>query len=86
MNNKLYITTTLPYVNAEPHIGHALELVQADAISRYFRAKLGNENVTVQNLDVVKVDAEKNLILIRGAVPGPKGGYVLIKDSVKAGK
>lgn len=45
MNNKLYITTTLPYVNAEPHIGHALEFVQADAISRYFRAKLGNENV-----------------------------------------
>lgn len=43
--NKLYITTTLPYVNAEPHIGHALEFVQADAISRYFREKLGKENV-----------------------------------------
>lgn len=42
---KFYITTTLPYVNAEPHIGHALEFVQADAISRYFRKKLGNENV-----------------------------------------
>lgn len=44
-NNKLYITTTLPYVNAEPHIGHALEFVQADAISRYFKKKLGKENV-----------------------------------------
>ena len=44
-NKKLYITTTLPYVNAEPHIGHALEFVQADAISRYFRNKLGKENV-----------------------------------------
>jgi methionyl-tRNA synthetase len=44
-NNKLYITTTLPYVNAEPHIGHALEFVQADAISRYFKNKLGKENV-----------------------------------------
>ncbi len=44
-NKKLYITTTLPYVNAEPHIGHALEFVQADAISRYFKSKLGKENV-----------------------------------------
>jgi methionyl-tRNA synthetase len=42
---RLYITTTLPYVNAEPHIGHALEFVQADAISRYFKQKLGKENV-----------------------------------------
>ena len=42
---KLYITTTLPYVNAEPHIGHALEFVQADAISRYFKTRLGKENV-----------------------------------------
>ena len=45
MRNKKYITTTLPYVNAEPHIGHALEFVQADAISRFFRYKLGKENV-----------------------------------------
>ena len=42
---KIYITTTLPYVNAEPHIGHALEFVQADALSRYFRSKLGKENI-----------------------------------------
>jgi methionyl-tRNA synthetase len=42
---KLYITTTLPYVNSEPHIGHALEFVQADALSRYFKSKLGAENV-----------------------------------------
>ena len=33
---KLYITTTLPYVNADPHIGHVVELVQADAYARYF--------------------------------------------------
>ncbi|HQC39393.1 MAG TPA: class I tRNA ligase family protein, partial [Candidatus Dojkabacteria bacterium] len=46
MNDKnFYITTTLPYVNAEPHIGHALEFVQADALARYFRKKLGKENV-----------------------------------------
>ncbi len=41
----LYITTTLPYVNAEPHIGHALEFVQADAIARHFKQKLGKKNV-----------------------------------------
>lgn len=45
---------------------------------------MGVERVTVQNLDVVKVDAEKNLILVKGAVPGPKGGLLIIKDSIKA--
>lgn len=45
MDKKLYITTTLPYVNAEPHVGHALEFVQADAISRYFKSKFGKDNV-----------------------------------------
>ena len=43
--DKFYLTTTLPYVNAELHIGHALEFVQADTIVRYFRNKLGKENV-----------------------------------------
>ncbi|MBQ2151815.1 MAG: 50S ribosomal protein L3 [Clostridia bacterium] len=45
---------------------------------------LGTEKVTVQNLAVVKVDAENNLIAIKGAIPGPNGGTVVIKDSVKA--
>ena len=45
---------------------------------------LGAERVTVQNLKVVKVDAENNLIAVKGAVPGPRGGLVLISDSVKA--
>ena len=44
---------------------------------------MGVEQVTVQNLDVVKVDAELNLIAIRGAVPGPKGSIVYLKDTVK---
>ena len=44
---------------------------------------MGAETVTVQNLDVVKIDAENNLIALRGAVPGPKGGIVTITDSVK---
>ncbi len=45
---------------------------------------MGCERVTVQNLDVVKVDSESNIIAIKGAVPGPKGGIVVIADSVKA--
>lgn len=46
--------------------------------------QMGNENVTVQNLEIVKVDVENNLIALRGAIPGPKGGIVYISDSVKA--
>lgn len=57
--------------------------------SRVFKGKkmaghLGAERVTVQNLTIVKVDTENNLIAIKGAVPGPNGGTVVIHDSVKA--
>lgn len=45
--------------------------------------RMGNEKVTVQNLQVVRVDADKNLLLIKGAVPGPKKGLVIIKETVK---
>ena len=44
---------------------------------------LGAEQVTVENLDIVKVDAEMNMIVVRGAIPGPKGGIVYIKNTVK---
>ena len=44
----------------------------------------GNEQVTVQNLKVVKIDSEKNLIAVKGAIPGAKDGIVFIRDSVKA--
>ena len=44
----------------------------------------GNEQVTVLNLNVVKIDSEKNLIAVKGAVPGAKGGIVFVRDSVKA--
>ncbi len=47
---------------------------------------MGHEQVTVQNLDVVKVDAEMNLIAVRGAIPGPKGGIVFLKNTVKNNK
>ena len=57
--------------------------------SRIFKGKgmaghMGAEQVTVQNLEIVKIDVENNLIAIKGAVPGPKGGIVYIVDSVKA--
>ncbi len=57
--------------------------------SRVFPGKklpghMGAEKVTVQNLTVVKVDTENNLIAIKGAIPGPNGGIVVIHDSVKA--
>ena len=57
--------------------------------SRVFKGKklpghLGAERVTIQNLDLVKVDNERNLLLIKGAIPGPKGGLVMIKNAVKA--
>ena len=45
---------------------------------------LGCERVTVQNLEIVKIDVENNIIAIKGAIPGPKGGIVMIADSVKA--
>lgn len=57
--------------------------------SRIYKGKvlaghMGAEQVTVQNLEVVKVDVENNLIAIKGAIPGPKGGIICIVDSVKA--
>ena len=57
--------------------------------SRIFKGKgmpghMGAEAVTVQNLEIVKIDVENNLIAVKGAIPGPKGGIVAIVDSVKA--
>ena len=48
--------------------------------------QMGNEQVTVQNLDIVKVDTELGLIAVRGAIPGPKGGIVFVKNTVKVHK
>jgi LSU ribosomal protein L3P len=45
---------------------------------------MGHERVTIQNLEVVKVDPELNLLLVKGSVPGPKGSLLIIKDSVKS--
>ena len=72
-----------------PNHRHAGSLGACSSPSRVFKGKkmaghYGHETVTVQNLTVVKVDAESNLIAIKGAIPGPKGGIVVIADAVKA--
>ena len=58
--------------------------------SRMFKGKrmagqYGNARITTQNLKVVRVDVENNLVLIRGAVPGPRGGFVVIRETNKLG-
>ncbi len=72
-----------------PVARHAGSLGACSDPSRVYKGKklaghLGCEKVTIQNLDVVKVDAENNLIAIKGAIPGPKGGIVVIRNTVKA--
>lgn len=67
---------------------HAGSMGACSSPSRIFKGKalpgqMGNEKVTVQNLEVVRVDAENNLIAVRGAIPGPKNGIVTICDCVK---
>ena len=68
---------------------HGGSLGASSTPSRVMKGKkmaghLGNERVTVQNLEIVKVDAENNIIAVKGAVPGPKGAIVVVFDSVKA--
>ena len=72
-----------------PVARHAGSMGSCSTPSRVFKGKrlpghLGAERVTIQNLKVVKVDAENTLIAIKGAIPGPKGSVVCISDSVKA--
>ena len=59
--------------------------------SKVFKGKkmpghMGSKKITIQNLEVVRVDAEKNLLLVKGAVPGPKKSLVTIKETVKSAK
>ena len=72
-----------------PNHRHAGSLGACSSPSRVFKGKkmaghYGHETVTVQNLKIAKVDPENNLIAIKGAIPGPKGGIVVIADAVKA--
>lgn len=72
-----------------PNARHQGSLGACSSPSRVFKGRkmaghYGHETVTIQNLKVAKVDNENNLIAVKGAVPGPKGGIVVIADAVKA--
>ena len=80
-----------PMAHGSKYHRHAGSNGSCSTPSRVFNGKkmpghMGGKKVTTQNLEVVRVDAEKNLLLVKGAVPGPKKSLVTIKESVKAGK
>ncbi|MCC8066607.1 MAG: 50S ribosomal protein L3 [Clostridiales bacterium] len=80
-----------PMAHGSKYHRHAGSNGAASDPSRVFKGKkmaghMGAEKVTVQNLEVVRVDAENNLILVKGAVPGPKKALVTLKNTVKTGK
>ena len=78
-----------PMAHGSKYHRHAGSNGSATTPGRVFKGKhmpghMGAVRVTVQNLEVVSIDAEKNLILVKGAVPGPKKSLVMLKESVKA--
>ncbi len=80
-----------PMAHGSKYHRHAGSNGSASDPSRVFPGKkmaghMGSVQVTVQNLEIVKVDVENNLILVKGAVPGPKKGLVTVKETVKASK
>ena len=80
-----------PMAHGSKYHRHAGSNGSCSTPSRVFKGKkmpghMGGKKVTTQNLEVVRVDAEKNLLLVKGAVPGPKKSLVTITESVKAGK
>ena len=54
--------------------------------NKHMPGQYGNERVTIQNLEIVKVDTARNVVLIKGAIPGPKGGIITVSNTVKSGK
>ncbi len=80
-----------PMTHGSKYHRHAGSNGAASDPSRVFKGKrmpghMGAKKVTVQNLEVVRVDAENNLLLVRGAVPGPRKALVTVKETVKSGK
>ncbi len=77
-----------PMTHGSKYHRHAGSNGAASDPSRVFKGKkmpgqMGNKRVTVQNLEIVQVDVENNLLLIKGAVPGPRKSMVTIKETVK---
>ena len=80
-----------PMAHGSKYHRHAGSNGSCSSPSKVFKGKrmpghMGGKKVTTQNLEIVRVDAEKNLLLVKGAVPGPKKALVTIKESVKTGK
>ena len=80
-----------PMAHGSKYHRHAGSNGACSSPSKVFKGKkmpghMGGKQVTTQNLEIVRVDAEKNLLLVKGAVPGPKKALVTIKESVKSGK
>lgn len=80
-----------PMAHGSKYHRHAGSNGACSSPSKVFKGKkmpghMGGKKVTTQNLEIVKVDVEKNLLLVKGAVPGPKKALVTIKESVKSGK
>ena len=80
-----------PMAHGSKYHRHAGSNGACSSPSKVFKGKrmpghMGGKKVTTQNLEIVRVDAEKNLLLVKCAVPGPKKALVTIKESVKAGK
>lgn len=80
-----------PMTHGSKYHRHAGSNGAASDPSKVFKGKkmaghMGAQRVTVQNLEVVRVDAEKNLILVKGAVPGPKKSLVMVRDAVKVAR
>ena len=80
-----------PMAHGSKYHRHAGSNGACSSPSKVFKGKrmpghMGGKKVTTQNLEIVRVDAEKNLLLVKGAVPGPNKALVTIKESVKAGK
>ena len=78
-----------PSAHGSKYHRHAGSNGMASDPSKVFKGKkmpgqMGAERVTIQNLEIVKVDADQNIILVKGAVPGPKKSLVMLKESVKA--
>ena len=78
-----------PSAHGSKYHRHAGSNGMASDPSKVFKRKkmpgqMGAERVTIQNLEIVKVDADQNIILVKGAVPGPKKSLVMLKESVKA--
>jgi large subunit ribosomal protein L3 len=63
-------------IGGTSHVGRVLK-------GKRMAGRMGNENVTAQNLEVMRVDAERNLLAVKGAVPGAKGGLVIVREAAK---